>query len=104
MVYATSSDNYIATQPLDVNFGILGLPDDTTIFYQNATGTDWIPIPFPHPSSTPNAAWPNNIEPWRVLQMVVQLTMKDWNGKFKITFQTPDLTITVPEGLIVLLI
>ena len=22
----------------------------------------------------------------------------DWNGKFKITFQTPDLTITVPEG------
>ena len=25
---------------IDVNFGILGLPIDTTIFYQNTTGTD----------------------------------------------------------------
>ena len=47
MVYTTSNNNYIATQPpLDINFGILGLPDDTTIFYQNAAGTDWIPILF----------------------------------------------------------
>ena len=99
MVYATSSDRYIATQPtLDVNFGILGLPDDTTIFYQNAAGTDWIAIPFPHPSSTPNAAWPNNIEPWKSAALGGPVDEADWNGKFKITFQTPDLTITVPEG------
>ena len=100
VVYATSSDNYIATQPpLDVNFGILGLPDDTTILYQNATGIRLDSYPIPHPSSTPPAAWPNHIEPvGEVLQMVVQWTQTDWNGKLKITFQTPDLTITVPEG------
>ena len=77
----------------------MGLPDDTTIFYQNAAGTDWIPIPFPHPSSTPSAPWPANIEPWRSGGAAGgPVDEADWNGKFKITFQTPDLTITVPEG------
>ena len=79
----------------------MGLPEDTSIFYQNAAGTEWIPIPFPHPSANPSAPWPDNIEPWRTVGpggTGGPVDESDWNGKFKITFQTPDLTITVPEG------
>lgn len=95
MVYTTSNDDYIALQPpLDINFGELGLPDDTTIFYEDSNN-NWIPVPLPFPSATPSAPWPANIEPWKAIAPVDE---NNWSGRFKITFQTPDLTITVPEG------
>ncbi len=93
MVYSCSNDDFPLA--LDTNFGEVGLPDDTTVFYQDANTNEWIPIVLPFPSSTPNAPWPQNIQPW---DNVAPINENNWNGKFKITFQTPDLTITIPEG------
>uniref|UniRef100_A0A6C0KAN5 Uncharacterized protein n=1 Tax=viral metagenome TaxID=1070528 RepID=A0A6C0KAN5_9ZZZZ len=99
MVYTTSNTDYnpanpTTTSPLEVNFGETGLPDDTTIFFE-IHNKDWIEIPFPFISSSPNAPWPNNIQPWDSVKPVDESL---WTGRFKIRFETPDLTITVPEG------
>ena len=97
MVYTTSNNDYInspTTSPLEVNFGETGLPDDTTIFFETHN-EEWIEIPLPFISATPNAPWPNNIQPWDSIGPVDESL---WSGRFKIRFETPDLTITVPEG------
>ena len=97
MVYTTSNNDYITsptTSPLEVNFGETGLPDDTTIFFETHN-KEWIEIPLPFISATPNAPWPNNIQPWDSIGPVDESL---WSGRFKIRFETPDLTITVPEG------
>ena len=95
MVYTTSNNDYINTQdPLEVNFGETGLPDDTTVFYENLAG-EWVSVFLPSPSSNPNAPWPNNVQPWNSSFPVNE---NDWSGRFKIRFETPDLTITIPEG------
>lgn len=92
MVYSTSNNDY--TDTLEYNFGELGLPNDTSVFYETNT-QEWIEISLPFLSANPSAAWPNNIQPW---DSVGPIDESNWSGKFKIRFETPELTITIPDG------
>ena len=92
MVYSTSNNDY--TDALEYNFGELGLPNDTSVFYET-NNQEWVEIPLPFLSANPGDPWPNNIQPW---DSVGPVDESKWSGKFKIRFETPELTITIPDG------